>query len=377
MARIPLIGGAYQAKSIIANAQRCVNLYPEANPQSDQPPSPATHYPTPGLVKIGEIVPPDVPNVWVVSQSCALLQFNETDTGNVAPTINIVGNNTMMTGPLGDNYSQTMALDFDSHGQKFVIQNSCTDIGTNAALTSVLVFGRAANGNVAPTYMISGDQTGLIDYFVGLGFSSGLSLCLDDDNNIYVAQFFTMLKFPAGSSGNVASTEFAPDGNRSRSIISMTFDSLRQWIWISLDDTTGDTIQAFDLQGNRRRSIQISTYTPYQIAIAEDGSILVAVQKGSAGGIMVFSSGASGAATPSRFIVGAATQLVHPQGVGIDNTTGRIYVSETGSPERILSFESGADGNATPLTNIQGNLTELGLLPSGDPTSPIRIVMHA
>src|SRR5262245_12765521 len=46
--KIPLTSGAYQARSIIANAQRCVNLYPEKN--SDDPGSPVTHYPTPGLI---------------------------------------------------------------------------------------------------------------------------------------------------------------------------------------------------------------------------------------------------------------------------------------------------------------------------------------
>ena len=47
MSKVPLVGGAYQARSIIANAQRCVNLYPEEN-QSDAP-FPTTHYQTPGL----------------------------------------------------------------------------------------------------------------------------------------------------------------------------------------------------------------------------------------------------------------------------------------------------------------------------------------
>lgn len=49
MARAPLVGGAYSARSLIANAQRCVNLYPEANPESSSAPVPVTHYPTPGL----------------------------------------------------------------------------------------------------------------------------------------------------------------------------------------------------------------------------------------------------------------------------------------------------------------------------------------
>jgi hypothetical protein len=49
MARIPLLGGAYQSRSLIAAAQRCVNLYPEVNPPEGSPPVPVTHYPTPGL----------------------------------------------------------------------------------------------------------------------------------------------------------------------------------------------------------------------------------------------------------------------------------------------------------------------------------------
>jgi hypothetical protein len=45
--RVALTGGAYAARSLIADAQRCVNLYVEPNPQDAN--APATHYPTPGL----------------------------------------------------------------------------------------------------------------------------------------------------------------------------------------------------------------------------------------------------------------------------------------------------------------------------------------
>ena len=44
---LPLIGGSYSARSIIANAQRCVNLFPEVN-QKDSI-TPTTHYQRPGL----------------------------------------------------------------------------------------------------------------------------------------------------------------------------------------------------------------------------------------------------------------------------------------------------------------------------------------
>lgn len=48
MATLPLIGGAYLARSVIAERQRCINLYPEENPQGA--PVPVTHYATPGLI---------------------------------------------------------------------------------------------------------------------------------------------------------------------------------------------------------------------------------------------------------------------------------------------------------------------------------------
>lgn len=48
MARFPLLGGAYAARSSIANAQRCVNLYPELN-RKDAP-FPFTLYQRPGLL---------------------------------------------------------------------------------------------------------------------------------------------------------------------------------------------------------------------------------------------------------------------------------------------------------------------------------------
>lgn len=60
MGRIPLLGGAYSAASLIASAQRSVNLYPERNPQEVNPPAPVTNYPRPGLTPLG--APPAIGN---------------------------------------------------------------------------------------------------------------------------------------------------------------------------------------------------------------------------------------------------------------------------------------------------------------------------
>ena len=51
MTRITLEGGFYEARSVIADAQRCINLYPEINPNTSQ--VPVTHYPTPGKRLLG------------------------------------------------------------------------------------------------------------------------------------------------------------------------------------------------------------------------------------------------------------------------------------------------------------------------------------
>jgi hypothetical protein len=54
MPRIPLFGGAYQSRSLIANAQRSVNLFPEMTPPQEAPPTPVTQLPTPGLTILAE-----------------------------------------------------------------------------------------------------------------------------------------------------------------------------------------------------------------------------------------------------------------------------------------------------------------------------------
>ena len=48
--KIPLLGGMYQARSVIASAQRCVNLYPEKN--AEEAPFPYTNQLTPGLTQL-------------------------------------------------------------------------------------------------------------------------------------------------------------------------------------------------------------------------------------------------------------------------------------------------------------------------------------
>lgn len=70
--RIALTGGAYTARSIIANAQRCVNLVPEINPPSSNPPVPVTYYDSPGLLTLTQPTVGKVRGIWRASNGALI-----------------------------------------------------------------------------------------------------------------------------------------------------------------------------------------------------------------------------------------------------------------------------------------------------------------
>lgn len=55
MTKVNLLSGAYEARSVIAGAQRCVNLYSEKNQEDAK--APTTHYPTPGFDELAGFFP--------------------------------------------------------------------------------------------------------------------------------------------------------------------------------------------------------------------------------------------------------------------------------------------------------------------------------
>lgn len=65
MPQLQLVQGAYEARSVIANAQRCVNLYPELNTKDAE--VPYTHYCTPGLVTLAQGIVAEVRQLYTAS----------------------------------------------------------------------------------------------------------------------------------------------------------------------------------------------------------------------------------------------------------------------------------------------------------------------
>lgn len=65
MPQLQLVQGAYQARSVIANAQRCINLYPEMNTKDAE--VPFTHYTTPGLKTLAQGIIAEVRQLYTAS----------------------------------------------------------------------------------------------------------------------------------------------------------------------------------------------------------------------------------------------------------------------------------------------------------------------
>lgn len=128
--RIPLTGGSYKARSLIANAQRCVNLYGEKNPKGA--PVPMTYYPRPGLTLLG-VAPVKLPYRG--------LYFATTGT-----LYGVIGTNVYSIGPtwiytlLGTMTSTTSQVSMIDNGQVLIIVDGtkkgyCVNLMSNAFST--------------------------------------------------------------------------------------------------------------------------------------------------------------------------------------------------------------------------------------------------
>lgn len=123
-----LSGGAYSATSLIANAQRCVNLYVEQNRQDA--PFPTTHYPMPGLQVIGTTPNGGVVrciyrdthnNVWVVSGTAVyLVTYNYI--GGL--TFSLIGSMNTIRGPVSMRDNGTVIVICDGTNDGFTIDIS-------------------------------------------------------------------------------------------------------------------------------------------------------------------------------------------------------------------------------------------------------------
>ncbi len=126
--RIPLLGGSYTSASLIANAQVCINLYPETNPQSSQAPAPVTHMLTPGLTNLVGLKNATVRCLYRATNDHLFAVAGDTvyyiDGANSASSIGTITAGTTPVS-ISDNGSIAVLVDGTANGYTF-------DIATNA-----------------------------------------------------------------------------------------------------------------------------------------------------------------------------------------------------------------------------------------------------
>ena len=121
MAKAALVTGAYQAKSVIAGAQRCINLFMEKNPDTSV--FPFTHYPTPGLTLLGTA--PGA-GVW----RGLYFASNNQLYGVCGSTVYLINNNWTFTG-LGNLESSTGPVSMVDNTQYIFIVDGTLNTSTN------------------------------------------------------------------------------------------------------------------------------------------------------------------------------------------------------------------------------------------------------
>jgi hypothetical protein len=227
---------------------------------------------------------------------------------------------------------------------------SVADTASNAIDT----FDKSANGNAAPTSVISGPATLL---------ASPNGVAIAHDGTIYAANtgvVDSITVYAPGSSGDAIPSRVITCGGMAKPG-GISLDGAGN---LYVANTAGKSISVFGpadsgcVTGNR---IIIGIHTclvnPQDVDVRRDGTAYVA----SSSTVLVFRAGASGDATPVQKIAGSNTQLLpHVLGVSFDSSF-NIYATSVSAQQkgRVTVYAPGATGNVVPLWTIAGPATTL------------------
>jgi sugar lactone lactonase YvrE len=268
--------------------------------------------------------------------------------GNVAPSITISANPA---------FSDARSSAFDASGNIYI---------ADAAGESVLVFSANASGTTGPVDTITGAAT-------GLGFPRGIAL--DSQGNIYVSNsgdtnnsnVVSVTVYAAGAAANVSPTAVisgAATGFSSPNGIALdthgTIYVVNESGNANLSSSGSVTAYAANATGNASPTVTISGAAtglaePQSLALDTAGNIYVSNKSGNS--VTVYSPGATGNAPPTKTISGAATGLISPNGIALD-AQGNLYVANEGNGS-VTVYSASATGNAAPTATISGAATGL------------------
>ncbi len=225
----------------------------------------------------------------------------------------------------------------------------------DATANSVDTFNASDSGDVAPSSVISGADTGL---------SAPKGVAVAPDGTIFVANdagHGTITVYAPGSSGDAVPERTLSCGGLARPA-GISLDAAGD---LYVANFGGNSISVFGpadsgcVSGNR---VILGPHTclvhPEDVDVKPDGTAYVA----SSSAVLVYAAGASGDATPLQRITGPSTQLLpRVMGVSLDSAS-NIYVTSDATYRhgRVTVYAGSANGDTAPLSTLAGSLTTFG-----------------
>src|SRR6266550_8954161 len=243
----------------------------------------------------------------------------------------------------------------------------------NTGANSITVFAAGATGDAIPTAVIAGGDTRL---------DSPVAVTLDAAGNIYVANFDVTVPsitvYAPGASGNAVPTAvIAGSATGLCDPFALAVDAAGRIYVTNQGDLFGEnaSVEIFSSRasGNATPLVRIAggntgLIAPAGIALDAAGNIYVPNANASPADITVYAAAADGDVAPTstivtRFVAGIpdlAFVFGFPIGIAV-NGSGNVHVASFGS-HSVVVYAAGVSGVATPLTVIAGGNTGLAAL---------------
>ncbi len=269
----------------------------------------------------------------------AILGFPSTAKGNVPPSVDITGDKTGLSEPI--------ALGVDPASGKIYAAN---DQGS-----TILIFPKGANGNVAPQ-TLGGSK-------VPIQETDGVAI--DSHGEIYVSDYKAnaIYVFAAGANGNTAPIRtIAGTKTLLNEPVGMSFDSkgnlyvanpynFRLPIEEFTKGADGNVAPIVVIRGKQTKIV----HDFGNVSVDKHDRIVVACEDS----ILVFALGANGNVKPQTIIEGAATKINNAYSLGTDADS-NIYAADINFKKdisSILVFAAKAKGNEAPVRVLAGSRT--------------------
>lgn len=307
--------------------------------------------------------------LWTSCLSCELFQFSATQTGQAtSPIIDLQGVTTTLTGPKGNALSLTLAVWIDSSGNQYVFQCNDQNDNLFTYSIPIFSSGQTGNvaptRNIVGTNTGFPRQNPPAIEVFG---NTTAGICTSA-TKIYVGFVYDatptskIISFDINANGNATGTVLVTD--TTFLVLSLAFDSTNSRIWAAGHAYSGGQgaaqIRGYDTTGTLQTTIilpsDIGTVT--SIAISPTGKLVVA---GSGGSVLVYPSNPSASSIPTQHITGLLN-IVGVMGAAMDRAgflyVGGILGGDTNTYVQV--FAAGATGaSPTPISQFWSPLFQL------------------